>query len=349
MTLKSLMERETEESHVIILNQQNDSINILNDLTERLLKYPPHFVGTVARGSSDHAAYFAKYAIETQIQIVTASISPSIHSIYKSNLNYKNSLILGISQSGKSTDLIESIKYARKNGAITLSFINEPSSPLAEVSEYCIPLLAEKEHSIAATKSFIASLARIIQLVAHWSKNKNLTIQLNELPSLLLNKNHHSQKIIKLLKNESNIFVIGRGFGFPIALETALKLKETCGIHAEAFSGAEVFHGPVELLYKNYPVIVFLQNDETLPSMIQLINKLNKLKTKVILITSQIILDKYSFSNKILIITTNYSASPLCNSILSLHCLYPIIAELAKAKKRNPDVPNNLNKVTNTI
>ena len=186
MNSKSWMELETAESAEIILNQHNNSLGIIEEITKRLQNAPPNYVGTLARGSSDHAANFAKYAIETQIGIITSSIAPSIHSIYKTNLNYKNSLVIAISQSGKSSDVIESLIFARKQGAITLAFVNEEQSPLAQEAEYCVPLIANKERSVAATKSFIASLSRLIQFISFWKDHTELNKQLLSIPSHLL-------------------------------------------------------------------------------------------------------------------------------------------------------------------
>ena len=160
----TLMEKETNETFSIINNLILNSDEVFSPLIAALKKADLHFIATIARGSSDHAATFAKYVFETQLGITTTSIAPSIHTIYQKNLNYKNSLVIGISQSGKSFNLVESMKYAKQNGAITVSFINENNSPLADYCKFNISLLAGKEYSLAATKSFIANLVRIIQL-----------------------------------------------------------------------------------------------------------------------------------------------------------------------------------------
>ena len=352
MHQKSFMEMECLESPSIILQQQISNLDVISEITNRLRKFPPHFVGTIARGSSDQAAHFAKYAIETQLGIITTSIAPSIHTLYKSNLNYKNTFVIGISQSGKSNDLIECMSFARKNGAITLSFINEKNSPLEKESQYFIPLLAGKENSGAATKSFTASLTRIIQFICYWNNDNKLKECLLKLPNILEKSNDLNFKLaLNELKNTKNMLVIGRGLNFPIALEAALKLKETCGIHAEAFSGAEILHGPFELIKKNFPVLVFLQNDETLESLVKLIEKLQKLNAKIIVISSQNILNdkKNKILNKTIHISTNECLTPLCDSVSLIYKFYPFVAALSRQKNKNPDTPLNLKKVTKTI
>ncbi|KAB8031925.1 SIS domain-containing protein [Fluviispira multicolorata] len=352
MTNLTLMESETQESASIIENQLKSNLDIFADIVKRLKKDPPPFIGTIARGSSDHAAAFAKYAFETHVGILTATISPSIHTLYKSKLNYKNSLIISISQSGKSEDLIESLSYARKHGAVTLSFVNEEHSPLAKESEYNIPLLAGKENSVAATKSYIASLSRIIQFIAEWTFHGELKQYLHDLPIILNTKKDVSlSSAIDILKGEQNVLVLGRGFGFPIALESALKLKETCGLHAEAFSGAEILHGPFELIQKNCPVIIYLQKDATYSSMLKLIEKIDEKNAQMILIGAQNILnlDDLKLKKNPILIPTQNSVHPLCDCISLINTFYPFAAKLALSKGRNPDKPENLNKVTSTV
>lgn len=350
----TFMEKEAAQAPFIIEKQQTIGLNTLSQLLQKLSSQKPNFAATIARGSSDHAATFAKYAIETNLGLITASLSPSIHTLYKAQVNYKDSLVIGISQSGKSDDLVECMSHARKNGAITLSFVNEENSPLANESEYFIPLLAEKEISVAATKSFIASLARIIQLIAYWNNSSELKNNLITLPSLLKESNNNSSAFslgINSLKEEQSILVVGRGYSFPIALESALKFKETCGLHAEAFSGAEILHGPFELVKKDFPIFVYLQNDESLPSMLQLIEKIKTKKAKLFVMGASNLLSSHTnniLQNTILFPTAN-SLHPLCDMLALISTFYSFAAQLAKARGRNPDTPQNLNKVTRTI
>ncbi|APJ03210.1 SIS domain-containing protein [Silvanigrella aquatica] len=351
MSSQSLMESETEESSSIIESQQKIGLPVIEELVQRLQKHPPYFASTIARGSSDHAAYFAKYAFETQLGVPTSSIAPSVHTIYKSNINYKNGFVFAISQSGKSDDLIECMATARKKGAVTLSIVNELNSPLEKESEYFIPLNAGKESSVAATKSFIASLTRVIQLVAFWRQNQDLKNHLAQLPCLLSQKNseqYHSA--LQLLQHEKSVLTIGRGFTFPIALESALKFKETCGLHAEAFSGAEILHGPFELVQKNFPLIVYLQKDEALSGILKLIDKFQEKEAKIIAIAAEnIIEENKNLLKNTTVIPTAPSLDSLCDVVTLIHRFYPFAAQLAHLRERNPDLPKNLNKVTSTI
>ncbi|WGL59221.1 SIS domain-containing protein [Pigmentibacter sp. JX0631] len=348
----TLMEKETNETLSIINNLILNSDVLFLPIITALRNVEIHFIATIARGSSDHAATFAKYVFETQLEIATASIAPSIHTIYQKNINYKNSLVLGISQSGKSFDLVESMKYAKQNGAVTVSFINENNSPLADQSKFNIPLLAGKEYSVAATKSFIASLVRIIQLAYYLNPQNSINIDCFKVISQRLNEfaNDKDEFPIETFKNAKNFLVLGRGYTFPIAMEAALKLKETSGIHAEAFSGAEVMHGPFELINKSFPVIVFLNKDETLPNMLLLIENFLKKEANIFIIgTNEILKENKTLFLNLPVISIGNSIHPIANSILFIHKFYKFSALFAKSLGRNPDTPKNLNKVTSTL
>ncbi|WP_338637177.1 SIS domain-containing protein [Spirobacillus cienkowskii] len=354
MQVTSFMENEVAESPKIIKRQLQNSVTILKEISKRLQLNPPSFVATIARGSSDHAALFAKYAIESQLGIVTTTIAPSIHTIYKTKINYKNSLVIGISQSGKSPDLVESMAYAKKSGALTVALINENNSPLEKECEYCIPLLAQKERSIAATKSFIASITRIIQFIAYWNCDNKLKEDLIALPDILANQTlNYNKSNLNHLYTASHILVVGRGFTFPLALESALKLKETCGLHAEAFSSAEILHGPIELIKENFPTLIYVNNDATFTSIAKLIELLIQKKSIITIIGSKKIIQDFKLpkNKNIIKIATNNSnkLGPICNSVPLIYCFYPLVAQLAKLKGKNPDKPTNLNKTTITV
>lgn len=348
----SNMELEANESANVIENILQNSTAPFHEIRQHFQNIPLNFIATIARGSSDHAALFAKYAFENYLGIFTSSVAPSIHTIYKININYKNAIILGISQSGKSHDLIESMKYARRNGAVTVSFVNESDSPLAEQSEYNIPLLAGKETAIAATKSFIASISRIIQFVSFF--NSNFSTLNNELLAVA-NRIKEIQNVeenypFHNFDKEKSILILGRGFTFPIAMEAALKIKETCGIHAEAFSAAEVLHGPFELVQKEFPVILFLNNDETLQNMLNLIETLKTKQAKLYIFTTTEIYQQHKkILENIPINNIGNSYTALLNNILFIYKFYKFSASFSRYLGRNPDTPDNLNKVTKTL
>jgi glucosamine--fructose-6-phosphate aminotransferase (isomerizing) len=225
-------------------------------------------VVTCARGSSDHAATFAKYLIETRAGVLTSSAAPSIASVYGARQDLRGCLFLAISQSGRSPDLVAATGAARDAGAIIVALVNEEDTPLAAAADHAIPLCAGAEESVPATKSFIAALGAIVHLVAEWTRDAGLSEALAEAPSGLerawaLDWN----AALGPLEKADHLYVIARGPGLAIAQEAALKCKEVCALHAEAFSSAEVRHGPQALLGAGTPALLFAQDDEARPGI----------------------------------------------------------------------------------
>ena len=194
----------------------------------------------------------------------TSSAAPSISSVYASKADLEGVLFIAISQSGASPDLLAAAGAARDAGALVIALVNAEDSPLARTAHHAIPLRAGVETSVAATKSYIASLAAIVDLVASWTQDRELHLALEQAPDqLVLAWQLDWGAATEHLRSASSLFVIGRGLGLGIAQEAALKLKETCGLHAEAFSAAELRHGPMALVRAGFPIFAFLQNDET--------------------------------------------------------------------------------------
>jgi len=222
----------------------------------------PNLVLTCARGSSDHAATYAKYAIETRIGVPVASAAPSVASVYASPLSVQGAACIAISQSGRSPDLLASVSNLKAGGAWVLALVNDEDSPLAEIADELFALGAGPERSVAATKSFIASLAAIARLVAAWSGDDVLHGDLSKLPSLLQRAWRLDwSPLVDELEGATNLYVLARGIGLGVAQEAALKLKETSQLHAEAFSTAELRHGPMALVHQEFPALIFNQSD----------------------------------------------------------------------------------------
>ncbi len=244
--------------------QLDQDASLLAELGERLRCSPPRLVLTCARGSSDHAATYARYLIETRLTVPTASMPLSISSVYRVRRDLSQCLLLAISQSGRSPDLLSAAAAAREAGALVVALVNAPDSPLAGCADVCLPLHAGIEAGIAATKSYICSLSACLHLVAHWRQSEALMRAIGALPEQLRTAWQLDwQPLVAALRAAQHAFVLGRGLGLGIAEEAALKLKETCALHAEAFSSAEVQHGPIAILEQATPVLMFSQHDET--------------------------------------------------------------------------------------
>jgi glucosamine--fructose-6-phosphate aminotransferase (isomerizing) len=256
--------REAAEAPAVVRAQLGANETNIRDLGERLRQHPPRAVVTLGRGSSDHAATYARYLIETRLGVMTGSAAPSVSSVYEAATGLEDTLCLVVSQSGRSPDLLAAAEAARAAGALVVALVNDASSPLAEQADITAPLLAGPELSVAATKSYIAALSAIVQLVAHWSGERALLTALAGLPDLLERAwaLDWSAALPPLVTAQS-LYVLGRGVGFGVAEEAALKLKETSGLHAEAFSAAEVRHGPMALVGPGFPVLAFAKGDET--------------------------------------------------------------------------------------
>ena len=267
----TLMEAETAEAPDVVRAQIASHAEICRSLADRLRSRPPRLVVTCARGSSDHAATYAKYMTEIRTGTPVASAAPAIASVYRASLRLDGALYLTISQSGMSPDIIASAERARDAGALVVALVNDASSPLAEVAEICIPLMAGAERSVAATKSFIASLSAIAHIVAAWTDDSELVAELHRLPDALRAAHDTDwSAAVPALAAADDLLVVGRGLGLAIAQEAALKLKETASLHAEAFSAAELRHGPLAIMRPGLPVIAFAQRDETFDSVRQL-------------------------------------------------------------------------------
>lgn len=311
-------------------------------LGKRLRGAPPPLAITCARGSSDHAATFAKYLIETRLGVPTMSFAPSVASIYGARLKMARALFIAISQSGRSPDLISSAQAARDAGALVVTIVNAEDSPLARVGQVCLPLRAGRERSIAATKSFITSLAAVLQIVAHWGESKEPVAALDGLPGNLgAAAALDWSPAENTFANADGMLVIGRGLGFAIAQEAALKLKETSVIHAEPFSAAEVEHGPMALVREGFPILVFSQEDETRAGVQDLVSNLRD-KGGRIFVAEQ----GPAAPGRLPVVT---GIDPAMALVTMIQSFYFLANGVALVRGRDPDDPPHLRKETETL
>ena len=338
---KTHMFAEAAEAPEAVARQLTANADIVRELARRLRAEPPRGVVTFARGSSDHAATFAKYVVETRVGLLTTSAAPSVASVYGGMPNVRGMLALAISQSGRSPDILASMGGAKAAGAFTVAAVNAEGSPLADLSDRTIPLLAGKERSVAATKSYIASLSAILHLVAEWSDDEDLRTALDATPELLREAwNCDWSTLVEALVGASGLYVIGRGPGLGIAQEAALKLKETCRIHAEAFSAAEVRHGPMALVGRDFPLLVFRQSDETGEGVDELVRDILDYGAPVFVAGG-----KVAGARPLPIPWAHGLIEPL----LQIQALYRAANALSLRRGLDPDQPRHLKKVTETL
>jgi glucosamine--fructose-6-phosphate aminotransferase (isomerizing) len=311
------------------------------ELGARLRRQPPRLVATCARGSSDHAATFAKYLLETHAGILTTSVAPSVMSLYRAKTTLKDALFLIISQSGASPDLVAAAHEAKQSGAFVLALVNTENSPLAAAADEVAPLCAGAERSVAATKSFIASLSAIVGLAAHWTNDPDLKRALASAPDLLRKAwGLDWSAAAPTLARAQSMYVIGRGLGFGVAGEAALKLKETSRIHAEAYSAAEVRHGPLALIQKGFPALLFAQSDETRAGVVELASDLSRMGASVFLAGAEA--DGATTLPWL-------DAHPAIQPMLLAQSFYRLTHDIALARGCDPDRPPHLAKVTETL
>lgn len=333
---------EAAEAADAVARQVTRNAPLVAELARGLDAMPPRFIVTVARGSSDHAATFAKYVFETQLGIVTASAAPSVSSVYRAEQSLEGVLYIAISQSGRSPDLVQHARAARDAGARVIALLNTVDSPLAEVAGRVVPLQAGPERSVAATKSFICTLAAILQLAAHWRKDQAMLAAVSDLPAGLAQAwSLDWSEAVTLLADTRNLFVIGRGLGLGVAQEAALKFKETCALHAEAFSAAEVKHGPMALVGPDFPVLCFAQEDETLGGLMSLAREFGERGARVLVATPD-----PATPGRLPVPPTTH---PACTPLLVIQSFYRMVNTLAVRRGRNPDMPPHLDKVTETL
>ncbi len=342
----TLMHQEAAQASAIIADQYARNADTVKALAADLRRTPPPFVVTCARGSSDHAATYAKYLFETQLGVVTASASPSVGSVYEAKQRLDGALYVVISQSGKSPDLLRNATAAKEAGARVVAIVNVADSPLAQLADTVLPMHAGPERSVAATKSYLGSLAAILQLAAYWKDEAPLHDATLALPEALQRAWQADwSPLAEGLVGAHNLFVLGRGLGLAAAQEAALKFKETCGLHAEAYSSAEVKHGPMALVGPGFPVLCFAQPDETEAGTLALAQEFRGRGAQVWVASRQG--DPGAGPGQALPLVD--APHPACAPLLTIQSFYRAINALALRRGHNPDVPPHLNKVTETV
>lgn len=339
---QTLMHAEAAEAPDVARRQLDRLGDRIERLGHTLRALDPPVVITCARGSSDHAATFAKYLIETRVRVLVASFAPSTSSVYHTAWRrLRDTLFLAISQSGQSPDLIASARAARAAGALVVAIVNDADSPLADIAEHTIPMLAGPERSVAATKSFIASLLAITGIVAEWAEDPAARDALTEAPKMLRDAWALDwSPALPVLREARNLYVIGRGLGLGIAQEAALKLKETCGLHAEAYSAAEVRHGPMAIVGDGFPVLMLVPNDEARDAFGPLAADFAARGARVMMAGGGL--------PGVLSLPAPADAHPALAPILFIQAFYRFAVQLSLARGFDPDRPPHLRKVTET-
>lgn len=337
------MYAEAAQASKVASVQYASNAPLIADLVRRLRALDPQIIFTCARGSSDHAATYAKYLIETRLRIPVVSQAPSISSIYgEPLLHMKNQPFVLISQSGKSPDLLLSAEAARKAGALVIAFVNDLGSPLADLAEIVVPLHAGPEKSVAATKSYIATLCAFAHLVSEWTGDNETQEAVGRLPDTLKAAWASDWYAgVEMLKDAQSMFVLGRGLTLGVAQEAALKFKETSGVHAEAFSVAEVVHGPMALVKPGFPLLIFPPYDKAAAGLDAIVHQFVSRGAKIVAAGLH-------FEGAASLALPE-SVQSVTAPIAMVQSFYAMVNAISVQRGYDPDHPPMLQKVTETI
>ncbi|WP_068086072.1 SIS domain-containing protein [Polycladidibacter stylochi] len=341
MTDKTHMRLEVEQIPAKVaelLDKGSDAINIA---AENFKRADPKFLVSIARGSSDHAALYLKYAFELMAGLPVASIGPSVASIYEAPLKLKDAGCIAISQSGASTDIVALAKAARDSGAPAIAITNNAKSDLANTCSATLDILAGPEISVAATKTFVNSIIAGLGMLAAYTDDVKLQQALKALPEQLEKAiNCDWSPLIAPVSKAPSLFIIGRGPGFAIAHEAALKFKETSSKHAEAYSSAEVLHGPVSIADASFPVLALAARDAAEASLMETMGRIASQQASVFATS-----DIEVAGIKLPFVATGH---PLTDPLSLIVSFYSFIEGFARHSGFNPDTPKHLKKVTVT-
>lgn len=343
MTNETLMRREIEEIPSATARLLEKGSEERAQAGEALRALDPRCIVTVARGSSDHAASYLKYAIELATGVPVASVGPSVASIYGAKLRLAGMGCIGISQSGRSPDIVGLLRAAKAGGALTCAITNDEGSPMAGTADHSLALRAGPERSVAATKSFVTSIVTGLALLAEWREDAALRAALNGLPEVFERaiSCDWAQLSDRLVRAQS-LYVLGRGPGFAIANEMALKFKETSGLHAESFSAAEVLHGPAAIVQAGFPVLALGVEDAAL-------DRLEATAQRLVGQGADVFLTAPGKAEGAVILPSVGGLHPLVAPLVPVVSFYAFIEALARRRGFHPDTPPHLRKVTETV
>ena len=339
--VETQMRREVLEIPAAVARLLQNGRDDIRQAADVIRARDPDFMISVARGSSDHVATYLKYVSELLTGTPIASVGPSIASIYRRQMRLNNSVCLSVSQSGKSPDIVDMARMSREGGAVTVALTNDPGSPLAHVADHTLNLHAGPELSVAATKTFVNSAVAGVWLFAEWAEDAALCAAIRSLPDALEEAVHVDWSAAReALGDRNSVFCLGRGPAYAISNEAALKFKETCQIHAESYSSAEVLHGPVSIVDYGFPVIAFASADEAEVALGTVADEISIKGATVFATTDQV--------ERAIALPFARTGHALTDPIALVTSFYAMVEQVAGSRGINPDAPRHLKKVTET-
>lgn len=299
----------------------------------------------VARGSSDNAALFGRYLLEVTTGIPVSLAAPSVYTLYDAKLDLKHALVVGVSQSGEGVDINIVLEQARASGAMTLAITNNAASRIAANADETLLIHAGPERSVAATKTYTGQMLHFYLLANALATRKIDIERIPEFTSRALELRPQVEEIAERYVFMENCVVVGRGMNYGNAYELALKLMETCYVVAERFSSADFFHGPLAIVERRFPVVMFGPSGVTQKSSIELLNRLHELGADCLAITNDADIAALSPNSLVLPAEIDEFLTPIPFIVPA----QLFAALLSEAKGLDPDAPRSLEKVTKTI
>jgi len=339
-TRPTLMRQEILEIPAAIDRLLSEGETAVKDAARSARDANPHLLLSVARGSSDHACTFLKYASELILRRPMASVGPSVASVYGVDIMAQGALAIAVSQSGASPDIVRMTRGLGASGAFTIAITNDPGSKLAGVARATLPIHAGPELSVAATKSFVASLVTGLWLLAEIKDDTDLLAAIRELPGPLEAATRCDWSAAADAIDGGSLFTLGRGPSWAVSNEAALKFKETCLLHAESYSSAEVLHGPVSIVEPGFPVIAFAAGDAAEAGLAETADALAE-KGACVFAAS----DRVARAARLPHIRTSHW---LTDPIAAIVSFYGMVEAAAVGRGIDPDTPRHLRKVTET-
>lgn len=345
--LESRLEREIRDQPAVIRRLLDIERGNINKLARLVQKQDPHCIVIAARGSSDNVARYGKYLLGSVTGLPVALATPSLLTVYNQSLRLEDTLVIGISQSGQSPDIVAVLAEGVRCGALTMAVTNDLESPLAGAAEHCIDLHIDQEQSIAATKTYTASLTVLAMLAAALDPERNSFRSLEKISDLLSQMLAEGDAILESAQRYREMdacVVIGRGYNYATAFEIALKMKELAYILAEPYSSADFWHGPVALVEDGFPVIAIVPESPAAAELRELLKQLRSRGADLVVLSPLADVLKLAETP----ITLPGDVPEWLSPIVSVVPGQFFSLGLTLAKGLDPDLPRGLRKVTRT-
>lgn len=344
----SYIDEEIAQQPAVIAHLLKEEHENIQRIAAAIRDFNPAFVAIAARGTSDNAARYAQYTLGIHARIPVMLSTPSVHTLYGSAVNLAQAVVIGVSQSGQSVDVMRVVEDARAQGALTIGITNDPESPLAQAAAHHIWIRAGEERSIAATKTYTAQLVAMAMLTAAITGSADLQAALATLPvyaQQTLDLAEPIRRWAERYRYMTYFASIGRGYNYATAIEISLKVKELCYVIGHGYSEADFLHGPIAIIQSGFPVIVTAPGGKTFDQMVDLLAKLRERDAEALVISE----DDRAFVNARQQMRLPAGIPEWLTPITAIIPGQVFAMSLAMAKGHEIDRPRGLTKVTMTL